>query len=101
MGQAVDLDADPRLAPVAGRFGDVANLFDQSLAERERRDQQLAEVRRPAEAGEVVEEIGNVSGDVFISSEDAEILVGLRRGVVVVPRAEMHVAAKGSALAPD
>jgi len=76
--QAVDLDADPRLAAFAGRLRDVPDLLDQSLTERERRDEELAEMRRPAEPGEVVEEIGNVGRDVFVRSEDAEVLVGLR-----------------------
>ena len=58
VGQAVDLDPDPGLVPVSGGLGDVANLFDQALTKRGRCDEQLPKARRPAEPGQVVEEVG-------------------------------------------
>ena len=48
MRQAVDLDPDPRLLARLGRAGDQPDLLDQPLAQRERRHQQLAEVRPAA-----------------------------------------------------
>src|SRR6266540_1812161 len=99
VGEAVHLDLDPRLAAVARRVGDVADLVDQSATKRERRDEQLAELTRAPESGEVVEEIGDVGSDVLIRGEEAEVLVRLRRDVVVVPGAEMDVPPQASSFA--
>ena len=49
------------------------------VAQVERRDEQLAELLRPAEAGEVVEEVGDVRGDVRVGREEPEVLVDAAR----------------------
>ena len=101
MGETVDLDPDVRLLPVAGRVGDAADLLDEALAQGERRDEQLAEVRGPPEAGEVVEEIGDVVRDRLVGGEQPEVLVDARRQRVVVAGADMDVAAQAARLAAD
>ena len=56
------------------------------VAEVVGRDEQLAELLRPGEAGQVVEEVGDVRGDVLVGGEDADVLVEPRRQRVVVAR---------------
>src|SRR4029077_18040692 len=82
-------------------FRDLANLVDQPLPQRERRNEQLAEPRRPPEAGGVVEEVGDVRRHVLVGGEETEVLVVALVDVVVVARTEMHVAPQAAALAPD
>ena len=60
---------------VRGRLRDRADLLDQAGAQVERRDEQLPEPLRPAEAGQVVEEVGDVGRDVLVGREEAEVLV--------------------------
>ena len=59
---------------------------------RERRHQQLAEGVRATEPGQVVEEVGQVGGDLLVAREEAEVLVEPRRDRVVVPGADVRVA---------
>ena len=99
MGESVDLDPDVRLLPAAGRVGDAADLLDEALAQRERRDEQLAEVRRPSEARQVVEEIGDVVGDLLVGGEQPEVLVDASSERVVVAGADVDVAAQAARLA--
>ena len=101
MGQPVDLDPDPRLLARLGGAGDQPDLLDQPLAQRERRHQQLAELRRTTEPRQVVEQVGDVGGDLLVGGEEAEILVGAGRDGVVVAGAEVDVPAQPSRLAPD
>ena len=101
MRQAVDLDPDPRLLARRGGLGDRADLLDQPVAQGERRDEELAEVRRPPEPGQVVEEVGDVGGDVLVGREEAEVLVDAGGDGVVVAGAEVDVAAQPPGLAPD
>ena len=67
-------------------------------AQAEGRDEQLAEALRPSEASDVVEEVGDVGGDVLVGREEAEVLVDTRRESVVVARAEVDVTAEHSLL---
>ena len=53
----------------------------------------------PAEAGQVVEEVGDVRGDVVVGGEESDVLVLAGRRRVVVPRADVHVATQDAALA--
>ena len=78
-----------------------ADLLDQSLAEVERRNEQLAEPPRPAEAGQEVEEIGDVGRDVRVCREEAEVLVGPGRRGVVVAGADVCVPAQLSIFPAD
>ena len=66
--------------PAETAFGDLADLLDQARAQVERRDDHLAELLRLAEAGQVVEEVGDVGGDVLVRREQPEILVRARVG---------------------
>ena len=75
VGQVVDLDPDARLVAGCGRGRGRPDLLDQPFAQIEGRDQELAEPRRPAEAGQEVEQVGNVGGDVGIGREQAEVLI--------------------------
>ena len=49
---------------------------------------------RLTEAGEVVEEVGNVGGDVLVGGEQAEVLVDAGGDGVVVPGPDVRVAAE-------
>ena len=75
VGQRVDLDANPRLLSVGRRLRDAANLVDETLPQVVRRDEDLAKRRRLAEAREVVEQVGDVGGDLLVGGEEAEVLV--------------------------
>ena len=83
------------------RGGDRPDVLEQRLAERERRDEDLAETLRPAEAGDEVEEVGDVGGDVRVGGEQPDVLVDPRRCRVVVARADVDVALEAVTLAPD
>jgi len=52
-------------------------------------------------AGDGVEDIGDVGGDVRVSGEQPQILVGRRIRRVVVPGADVDVAAQAVLLVPD
>ena len=71
------------------------------LSKHERSDPQLAEAARAAEPRQVVEEVGDVRGDVLVGGEEPEVLVDPRRGRVVVARAQMDVTAQRVPLASD
>ena len=58
-----------------GGGGRRADLLDEPLAQVERGDEQLAEALRPPEAGQVVEEVCDVRGDLLVGREQAEVLV--------------------------
>src|SRR5262249_42426850 len=88
IGERVDLDPDPSVLSV---FRDGADLGDQPLAQCERRDEDLAELARAPEAGQVVEEVGDVGADLLVGREQAEVLVASRRSRVVVPGADVDV----------
>ena len=77
------------------------DLVDEAAAQRERRDEQLPELLRPPEAGDVVEEVGDVGGDLLVGGEDPEVLVEASRRRVVVPGADVGVATQRVALAAD
>ena len=85
--------------PAAAACADGPDLLDQPVPQVERRDEELAEALRPAEAGEVVEEVGDVRGDVLVGGEEPEVLVEPRGAGVVVARADVDVAAEPAALA--
>ena len=74
------------------RRGDPADLLDESRPHLERRHEQLAEPLRPAEAGHVVEDVGDVGRDLLVGREDADVLVEARRRGVVVAGADVDVA---------
>src|SRR5205085_11986291 len=76
------------------------DLLDQPFAERERRHEQLAEVPRPSEPREMVEEVGDVGGNVLVGGEEPEVLVAAGGDGVVVAGAQMDVAAQTARLAP-
>ena len=71
------------------------------VAHLERRHEQLAEPLRAAEAGDVVEDVGDVGGDLLVGREDPDVLVQPRRRGVVVAGADVDVAAQAARLAPD
>ena len=65
--------------PAAAACADRPDLLDQPVAQVERRDEELAELLRPPEAGDVVEEVGDVGGDVLVGGEEPEVLVDAAR----------------------
>ncbi len=71
-----------------------------AVAQVRRRHQRAAVHRGPREAGEVVEEVGDVLGHVLAAGEDAEVGVEAGGGGVVVARPDVDVAAHPVALAP-
>ena len=89
---AFTLMPDPACRRPAAAAATRADLLEQPLAQVERRDEQLAEALRAAVAGEVVEEVGDVGGDVRIGGEEPEVLVQPRGLRVVVARADVDVA---------
>ena len=72
--------------PSAAAARDRADLLDEPAAHGERRDEDLAEPLRAAEPGQVVEEVGDVGGDVLVGREETEILVAACGQRVVVAR---------------
>ena len=100
MRQAVHLDPDPRLLARLSCSGDHPDLLDQPFPEGERRHEQLAERAGPPEAGQVVEEVGDVGSDLLVGREEAEVLVAAGGDGVVVAGAEMDIAAQAARLAP-
>ena len=102
VGERVHLDPDPRRLASPRPPAATARISSMSrVAEVERRDEQLAEPLRPPEAGQVVEEVGDVGGDLLVGREEPEVLVEARRDGVVVAGADVDVAAQPVALAPD
>src|SRR4029453_8009447 len=71
-GEVVPLDADPGRAAFLGGLTGLADLLDQAVAQVEGGDQQLPEPRRAAEAGQEVEEVGDVCGDLRVGREETE-----------------------------
>ena len=99
---AFDLEPDPRaLARRRPPWRPRGSRRRGRVPQRERRDEQLAELLRPSEAGQVVEEVGDVGGDLLVGREEADVLVEPRRDRVVVAGADVDVAAKPVALAAD
>ena len=78
---------------------DRVDLLDQPLPQAERRHEELAKALRTPEAGDVVEEVGDVRGDLLVGGEETEVLVDPGGQRVVVARAEVDVAPERSALA--
>ena len=87
--------------PFARGRGDRADLVDEPAPQREGRDEELAELLRLSEAGDVVEEVGDVRRDVLVRGEDSEILVEPGRRRVVVAGPDVCVSAELVALATD
>ena len=91
--QVVHLQLD-----AAGRSGlceraTRVDLVEDPLAQVERRDEQLAVAAHAGEAGQVVEEVGDVGRDVRPAGEQPEVGVQPRRPGVVVARPDVGVAA--------
>jgi hypothetical protein len=99
--QVVDLDADPTLLAGGRRGRGRTDLLDQPLAQVERRDQELAEPCRAAKAGQEVEEVGDVRGDVRVDRKEAEVLIRPCSCGVVVAGADVRVSVQLAALAPN
>ena len=99
VGQVVDLDPDAGGLSLLGRGCDRADVLDQPPPQVERRGEDLAELLRPAEAGDEVEEVGDVGGDVGVGGEEPDVLVDPRGRRVVVAGADVDVAPQLVALA--
>ena len=99
--ERVHLDPDPALLAGRGGLGDRADLVDQPRAKCPRRDEQLAEPLGPPEPGQVVEEVGDVRGDLRVRGEEAEILVAASVHRVVVPGPDVGVTPQHVAFPPD
>ena len=73
--------------------------LDQPGAQRGRSHEQLAETALAAVPGEVVEEVGEVGAELGVAAEQPEVLVEPGGLLVVVPGADVAVAADASGLA--
>jgi hypothetical protein len=93
VSQRVHLDPDPRGLSGGGRLSNSPDLGDQPVAEIERRDEELPKLARSPEAGDVVEEVGDVRCDVVVGREEPEVLVQARVAGMVVARADVDVTA--------
>ena len=98
--ELVQLESDACCLTGGRRCGHTADLLDQPRPHRERSDKELAEPLWPAEAGEVVEEIGDIGRDVLVGSEQPHVLVPPRGRRVVVAGADVDVATEYVTLAP-
>ena len=97
--EAVHLQHDTTPAPGHRVRGHPPHLVDDALAQVGGRDEQLAVALRAPEAGQVVEEVGDVGGDVGPAGEEARVGVEPRGARVVVAGADVHVAADAAVLA--
>ncbi len=88
--QVVDLEDDPSGRPGLGL---LADQVEEALAQGARRDQHLAIAPLVRVAGEVVEQVGDVGGQLGVGREEPDVLVAPRRDRVVVARPDMAVAA--------
>ena len=96
------LDPDPRVLARRRGGGDRRGSARSAASRRlNGATSSLRNALRPAEAGDVVEEVGDVGGDVRVGGEEADVLVDPRRRRVVVAGADVDVAAQPVALAPD
>src|SRR4030095_8043968 len=68
------------------------------VSEEPRSDEQLSKGARRREAGDGVEDVGDVRCALFVGGEQPEILVDRRVCSVVVARADVNVAAHGASL---
>src|SRR5262245_65568943 len=97
----VELESDPRVPTFARSRGHRADLVDEPAAQRERRDQELAELLWLPESRDVVEEVRDVGRDLLVRREDPEVLVEPGRRGVVVAGPDVCVPAELVALASD
>ena len=99
--ERIHFDADRRRGARLGRGCCRADLFDESLTQVERGDEQLAEALGLTEAGQVVEEVCDVRGDVLVRREQAEILVPSGGDGVVVAGADVRVSTQAVSIASN
>ena len=97
--QGVHLQRDPCLLAGAVRRNRRLDLLDDAVAHGRRRDQHLAVLGWPAVASEEVEHLGDVSADLRIGGEEAEVGIEAGGGRVVVAGADVDVLAYPVALA--
>ena len=90
--EVVELEHDPGGPARGGGGGHGADLLDEPGSHLERSDEQLAELLRAAEAGDVVEDVGDVGRDLLVGREEADVLVQAGRRGVVVAGSDMDVA---------
>src|SRR5258708_34459358 len=101
ISKAIYLDND---SAGPSRFGVGSFAFDEldnALPQIHWRNQQAMIVIEMRKAGERIEEIGGVGGDLLISGEYAEIRIDSRSGRVVVARCQVNVALQDFAFAAD
>ena len=87
--------ADRRVADLA------VDQLEEPRAEAVRRDEQPAELALAGEAGEDVEQVGDVGAELGPARQQPEVRVEAGRLRVVVAGADVDVAAQPGALAPD
>ena len=99
--ERVHLQPDAGVLALHRRLPCGADPLDQSCAQPERRDEDLPEPRGAPEAGEVVEERGDVLRDRRVGGEEAQVLVRAGGHRVVVAGADVHVPPEHVAFTPD
>src|SRR4029077_7848538 len=100
--EAVHLEHDTTRGPGSRIRAHAPHFVDDALAQVGGGDEELAVALRTAEAGQVVEQVGDVGGDVGPAREEAGVGVQPRRARVVIAGSDVHVAADAALLAaPD
>ena len=99
--ELVHLRDNPRRLARGGVGGLVGDQVLDPDVQIERGDEQVLELGRAAEAGQGVEELGHLLGQVLAGGEETDVGVEPRSLRVVVAGPEMDVAAQSAALAPD
>ena len=99
--EGVHLGDDAGFAAGRGRARPRGGFSGETLAHVDRRDEQLAVIALERTAGEVVEEVDHVVGDLRVAGEQAEIGVELGGAGVVVAGADVAVGAYAVGLVAD
>ena len=101
LDQRVHLGDDPRRPAGEGVLGLARDAREERVVQRERRLQQLSELRGPRQARHLQEELVQVLADRLIAGKQAVVGIGARGARVVVAGADVAVAPQLRVLAPD
>ena len=100
--ERVDLDADPRRARPRARRAETRSISCRIPSRRNHGPtSSFRNTAGPREPGDGVEHVGDIRGDVRVGREQPEVLVGRCVRGVVVPGADVDVAAQAVLLVPD
>ena len=97
--EGIHLENEVPAAPFLGMLDLALDQRFQLLPQVHRRHQQLAVFAHRRVAGEVIEQVSHVGGNILVAGEDADILVEVGGDVVVVAGGKVAVAPDGFAFA--